>query len=142
MKSFKVGLAGLIERNEKFLVLRRSLNKHFAPNSWEPVTGRLEEENPKDGILREIEEETKIKAQVLMPIDIWFFYRGSKKFPMVLIAFWCKCIEGKVKLSWEHSEYKWITLNKAINEPTLEHFKHCFKRIQKLKNYLPKDLNF
>lgn len=100
MKSFYVGLAGLVEKNEKFLVLKRSADKDFAPNSWEPVTGRLEEEeNPKDGILREIGEETRIKAQVAIPVDTRSFYRGGKEFPMVFIAFWCKHVEGDVKLT-------------------------------------------
>ena len=140
MKSFYVGLAGLVEKNEKFLVVRRSADKDFAPNSWEPVTGRLEEEeNPRDGVLREIGEETRIKAHVVMPVDTWFFYRGGKEFPMVFIAFWCKHVEGEVKLGWEHSEYKWITLSEAIGGPTLEHFHQCFERIRKLKQHLPKD---
>ena len=140
MKSFYVGLAGLVEKNEKFLVLKRSVDKDFAPRSWEPVTGRLEEEeNPKVGILREIGEETKIKAQVVMPVDTWFFCRGGKEFPMVFIAFWCKHVEGEVKLGWEHSEYKWITLGEAIGEPALEHFHQCFESIRKLKQHLPKD---
>ena len=140
MKSFHVGLAGLVEKNGKFLVLKRSTDKDFAPNSWEPVTGRLEkEENPRDGILREIKEETMIKARVIMPVDTWFFYRGDMEFPMVFIAFWCKHVEGEVKLGWEHSEYKWITLSEAICEPTLEHFHRCFERIRKLKQHLPKD---
>jgi len=63
------------------LVLRRSPDKEFAPNSWEPVTGRLEEaENPEDGVLREIEEEIGIKAQVVMPVDTDFFTEGVKSF--------------------------------------------------------------
>jgi len=140
MKSFFVGLTGLVERNEKFLVLKRSADKDLAPNSWEPVTGRLEEEeNPRDGILREIQEETRIKAQVVMPVDTWFFYRGGKEFPMVFIAFWCKHVKGEVKLGWEHSEYKWIKLSEAIGDPTLEHFHQCFEHIRKLKHHLPKD---
>jgi 8-oxo-dGTP diphosphatase len=143
MKSFHVGLAGLIEKSERFLVLQRSADKDFAPNIWEPVTGRLEEnENPKDGILREIKEETGIKAQVVMPVDTWFFYRGDKEFPMVFIAFWCKHVEGEVKLSWEHAEYKWITFDEAFSEPALEHFHQSFGRIEKLKQHLPENLAF
>ncbi len=141
MKSFHVGLAGLVEKNGKFLVLKRSADKDFAPNSWEPVTGRLEEEeDPEDGVLREIEEETGLKAQVVMPVDTWFFYRGGEEFPMVFIAFWCRHVEGEMKLGWEHSEYKWITLAKAVGEPALEHFHRCFERVRKLREHFPGDL--
>ncbi len=100
MKSFYVGLAGLVEKNGKFLVLKRSAEKDYAPASWEPVTGRLEEEeDPRDGVLREIGEETSIKAQVVIPIDTWSFYRGGKEFSMVFIVFWCKHVEGDVELT-------------------------------------------
>ena len=143
MELFHVGLAALIERNENFLVLRRSPSKDFAPNSWEPVTGRLEQkEDPRDGILREIGEETGIKARVLMPVDTWFFYRGGKENPMVFIVFWCKHVEGEVKLSWEHTEYRWITLKEAASEPALKRFHQCFERVEKLKQHLPKDFAF
>ncbi len=140
MKQFYVGLAGIIEKDGKFLVLKRSPDKDFAPNCWEPVTGRLEEaENPEDGILREIEEEIGIKTKIAMPVDTSFFYRGSKEFPMVFIVFWCKYIDGTVKLGWEHTEYKWITPDEAFDELTLDHFHHMFKRILKLKEHLPTD---
>jgi len=89
MKQFYVGVGGIIEKNGRLLVLRRSQDKDFAPNSWEPVTGRLEkEEDPEEGVLREIKEETEIEARVIMPVDTWFFYRGGKEFPMVFLAFW------------------------------------------------------
>jgi len=143
MRPFYVGLAALVEKDEKFLVLKRSSDKDFAPNTWEPVTGRLERgENPEDGILRELGEEIKIKAEVLMPVGTWFFHRGSEEHPMVSITFWCRYVEGEVKLSWEHSEYKWITLSEAIDEPDLEYFRQCFQRIRKLKEHLPNDFVF
>jgi len=39
---------------------------------------------------------------------------------MVFIAFWCKYIEGVVKLGREHTEFKWIILDDAIEESTLD----------------------
>jgi len=58
------------------------------------------------------------------------------------IAFWRKHVEGEVKLGWEHTEYKWITLNEAVSESALEHFHQCFERIKKLKQHLPNDFAF
>jgi 8-oxo-dGTP pyrophosphatase MutT (NUDIX family) len=63
MEPFYVGLAAFVEKNGSFLVFKRSVDKDFVPDSWKPVTGRLEEEeNPKDGILREIKEEASIEV--------------------------------------------------------------------------------
>lgn len=140
VKQFYVGLAAIIEKDNKFLILKRSPNRDFAPNSWELVTGRLEnDENPEDGILREIEKGLGVKAQIIMPIDSGFFYRGVKEFPMVFLNYWLKFLEGEVKLSWKHSEYKWISLDEALDEPTLDHFHQEFRRILKLKEHLPNE---
>ncbi|MFX1284639.1 MAG: NUDIX domain-containing protein [Promethearchaeota archaeon] len=140
MKTFYVGLAAIIEKNNHFLILKRSSNKDFAPNTWEPVTGRLErDENPENGVLREIEEEVGIEAQVVMPIATSCFYRGGQEVPMVFIYYWVKYLEGEVKLSWEHSEYKWVTLEEALKESTLEYFHKELQKIVKLKELLPKE---
>lgn len=74
-----------------------------------------------------------------MPIDSGFFYRGGKEFPMVFINYWLEFLEGEVKLSWKHTEYKWISLDEALDEPTLDHFHQEFRRILKLKEYLPNE---
>jgi 8-oxo-dGTP diphosphatase len=140
VKQFYVGLAAIIEKDNHFLILKRSSKKDFAPNTWEPVTGRLErDENPESGALREIEEEIGVKAQVVMPIATSCFYRGGQEFPMVFIYYWLKYLEGEVKLSWEHTEYKWVSLDEALEEPTLDHFHQEFRRILKLKEHLPNE---
>ena len=142
MKQFYVGLAGILEKDNKFLILKRSPEKDFEPNLWESVTGRLEaDEEPSKGIIREIEEETGIKAEVIMPIDTGFFYRGSKEFPMVFIAFWCRYVKGKEQLSWEHTEFKWIDIDQAIENNNLEHFRKMFLKIKFLKKHLPSDID-
>ncbi|MFW9916786.1 MAG: NUDIX domain-containing protein, partial [Candidatus Thorarchaeota archaeon] len=65
LEQFFVGIGGIVEQDGKILVLKRSSEKDFAPDSWEIVTGRLEAaENPSRGILREITEETTINAEV------------------------------------------------------------------------------
>ena len=137
MKQFYVGVAAIIEHNNQILVLKRSPEKDVGANLWEVVTGRLEEEeDPLIGVLREIEEEVSLKTKVIMPIHTKFFYRGGKEYPMVLISYWCKYISGEVKISWEHSEYKWLDINKAIKNPEMHFFNEEFKRIKTLKEFL------
>jgi len=137
MKKFFVGVAGAIEKNGQVLVLKRSPEKDVGANLWEVVTGRLEaEENPEIGVLREIEEEVGLKAEVVMPINTKFFYRGGKEFPMILISFWCRYLSGEVKISWEHSEYKWLKIDDAINDSDMHFFTEEFKRIKQLMESL------
>ncbi|MHA1211722.1 MAG: NUDIX domain-containing protein [Candidatus Heimdallarchaeota archaeon] len=136
-----VGIGAYIEKDGKFLILKRSPNKDFDPNIWEGVTGRLENnEEPTQGILREIQEEVQLDVDIIMPIDTGFFYRGGKEYPMAFIVFWCRYKSGKVQLNWEHTEYKWITLEEAIISKELQYDNERYKIIKKLKKYLP--LNF
>ena len=61
---------------------------------------------------------------------------------MVFISYYCKYIEGEVKLTWEHTEHKWIKLEEALNMPGLVHFHIMLKNLKKLKKYLPENFKF
>lgn len=140
MKKFYVAIGAAIEKEGKILFLKRSPEKDVGANIWEIVTGRIEaEENPENAVIREVLEETNLIVEIIMPIDTSFFYRGSKEFPMIFIIFWCRYISGEVKISWEHSEYKWFDIETAINNPDLDLFHKRIKIIRDLKKYLPKD---
>lgn len=142
MKQFYVAIGALIEKDNQYLVLRRSPEKDVGGNIWEFITGRLEEEeDPAIGVLREVKEEVDLDVEIIMPINTSFFYRGSKDFPMVFIVYWCRYLKGEVKLSWEHTEYKWISLDEAINSEELSIFRKGFANVKKLKEFLPKDFN-
>jgi len=143
MKQVYVGLAAVIEKGGKILIMKRSKERDFQPETWEVVTGRLEaEESPVDGILREVVEETGLKVEVILPLDTGFFYRGGKEFPMVFISYYCKYLEGEVKLTWEHSESKWINLGEAVNLPDLKHFHAMLNNLKKLKKHLPENFKY
>ena len=143
MKQVYVGMAAIIEKDDKILILKRSPEKDFAPSTWEVVTGRLEaEENPILGIEREIQEETGLTAEVIMPVDTGFFYRGGKEFPMVFISYYCRYKSGEVNLSWEHSEYKWISIDKALQMEDLFHFQVMLRNLKNVKKYVPEDFKF
>ena len=140
MKQFYVAVGALIEKEDQYLVLQRSPEKDVGAKLWEFVTGRLEEEeDPAIGVLREVKEEVDLDVEVIMPINTSFFYRGSREYPMVFIVFWCRYLKGEVKLSWEHTKYKWVSLDEAINNEKLGLFRKGFTIIKKLKEFLPKD---
>ena len=140
MKKFYVAIGAAIEKEGKFLVLKRSSEKDVGANIWEVVTGRIEaEEHPEKAVIREVLEETNLAVEIIMPIDTSFFYRGSKKFPMIFIIYWCRYLSGELKISWEHSEYKWLELDEAIKDANMDLYHRRFKIIRNLKQYLPKD---
>ncbi len=143
MKKMYIGMGAAVEKDGKFLILRRSDSKDFAPNAWEIITGRLEEEeSPDDGILREIFEETGLKTEIILPIETGFFYRGGKEFPMIYISYWCRYINGDIKLGIEHNKFKWASIEEILKEPTMNHFHQLFDRIIQLKQHLSNDFMF
>ncbi len=143
MKQVYVGMAALIEKDGKYLIMKRSAERDFEPNTWETVTGRLEaDESPNVGIVREVKEETGLDVEVIMPVDTGFFYRGGKEFPMVFISYYCKHIKGEVKLDWEHTEFDWITIDEALENQDLKHFTKMFINLKNLKKYLPENFRF
>ncbi|MHA2384873.1 MAG: NUDIX domain-containing protein [Candidatus Thorarchaeota archaeon] len=143
MMQFYVGLGAIIEREGEILILKRSPEKDFAPEMWEVVTGRLEHgEDPATGIAREIHEETKLEAEVIMPVRTEFFYRGSEEYPMVFIDFWCRYGGGEVEMSWEHTEFQWVSMQDALQNPELKTFHESVSRIVTLKPHLPDKFSF
>ncbi len=107
------------EQNGKleFLLLKRS-PKQYYPNIWQMVTGKIKEnELAYQTALREIKEETS-----LTPENIWVaptvnsFYSPDKDYICLLPVFAAKVkFDSEVKLSKEHTEYKWLSPEEAKN---------------------------
>ncbi len=118
---FIVGVGAILENTKtgKILLLKRSPKKDFAPNIWEEVTGRMEQfEDPLTALKREVKEETGIENfEVVKPLVVRHFFRGTEELAeneMMIIVYWCKTDQTEIKLSWEHTEYKWLTPEEAL----------------------------
>ncbi|NGX30663.1 MAG: RNA pyrophosphohydrolase [Chlamydiae bacterium] len=66
MKSTNLAVVAILVHQDKCLFLKR----HNPPLNWCPPAGRLlEGEDPALGLLREIFEETGLKADVILPVS-------------------------------------------------------------------------
>ena len=94
---------GLILQDQSLLLLKRST----PPKIWAPPGGRLlRDENPIQGLQREIREECGINIEVVMPMDTWF---GQHQGRLTLgIIYVCRHISGTIVLSSEHSDARWF----------------------------------
>ena len=97
----------------KFLVLKRSPNEKARPNNWDfPGGNVLFGEDYSDSLTQEIKDETLLKIRDLQPIQVVTNY--VDKIYYLFIGYSCKATSKNVKISKEHSEYKWVTVEEFL----------------------------
>lgn len=103
-----VAVKGIIEKNDKILIVKRSDQENHRPGVWETVGGRMDHLiAPEEELKREIAEEVGLVVDVGVPFNIFSFVRDAGEF-VVGITYICKYISGQVILSEEHADYRWI----------------------------------
>lgn len=104
-----LALKAVIFKDKKILILRRTSTEDVFKEEWDIPGGKIEfGEEPEKALEREIKEEAGIKVKVLKPLRIWTFFKENKKTQVVGITLLCKYKSGKIKLSKEHDDYRWI----------------------------------
>jgi len=116
----RVAIAAVRKGNE-FLVVKRS-SENSTPGKWGFVSGGIENgEDSKEAAVRELKEETGLKAE---PVETGDFYigKGEKGFwrlePVLL-----EYEEGTVDLNWELSDYRWVEPNEFAELDSIGRFK-------------------
>ena len=114
-----VAVGAIVEnsRTGKVLMQWRSEKKDFCGGIWEYTTGRLNQfEEPEAGLRRELMEESGIEVEIIKPISIYHIFRGEKiaENELVGIIYWVKTDAEEIKLSEEHTDYKWVEPEEAL----------------------------
>lgn len=111
----RIVLTGILKENDLFLVVKRNENDDLYPGAWEFPGGHLEDgETLKVGLKRELEEEIGFTDEFNPIITHYYDEIKEKKGELVHdleIDFLVNVDSSKinVKLSNEHSDYKWVT---------------------------------
>lgn len=135
MKTFYVGIKGVIVRDGKVLVLRTNPEHEDRGARWEMAGGRIEgNETFHDALHRELGEELPnikdVKVGEMLGAhrlhhDVW------EDKSLTLIYFLVDAdFEGEPKLSQEHLAWVWAdekTLKKLIKDPSLDTILKAFK---------------
>ncbi|SHJ23684.1 8-oxo-dGTP diphosphatase [Dethiosulfatibacter aminovorans DSM 17477] len=104
---FRVIVKAIIINNKRILTVKRASAEEFAPDRWEFPGGRLEKgEGIKEGLLREIKEETGLDCEIIRILyasDFTSEHTGDSK----ILAYLCSTDDYEVVLSHEHDDYKW-----------------------------------
>jgi 8-oxo-dGTP diphosphatase len=107
--------------NNNLLIIKRSNYTVQKPGMWEIPGGRLEkkDEDPIEGLKREVKEETNLDIEIIKPLNIQYFTRADNQ-KIMLTIFLCTPITKSIKLSKEHTDFEWIDIKKAKEK--LGHF--------------------
>jgi len=124
---FMVASGAVIELGEtgKILLLKRSNELDWQPGEWEIMYGRIDQfESPEEGLRREVVEETGLEnLEIIEILSVWHIYRGGEKKvknDLVGITYRCRTQTEKVKISSEHSDYKWVEPKEALKMIKIE----------------------
>jgi 8-oxo-dGTP diphosphatase len=130
---FMVAVGAVIEykNSGKILIVQRSKDLDWNPGQWEIGYGRLDQfENPQQALHREIKEELGLTdIEIVKILTTWQMFRGSKKADneLIGITFHCRTQTKQIKLSDEHSQYKWVEPEKALEMVKIEGIKRDVK---------------
>ena len=126
----------LINDEKKILILKRSNKVSTYKGMWGGVAGYVEEnEEPYETATKEIKEEVGLEykdvelLKQLDPISFTDFYEG-KRYDWKIFSFLFKLKEKrKIKIDWEHSEYRWIAPSQIKKFVTVPHLKEIVSKL-------------
>ena len=119
------------EKEIKYLLL------HYGLGHWEFVKGKIEDnENDKETVIRETKEEVNIEDLKFIPgfkEKIQFFYKKDKELvKKEVIYYLAETKTKKVKLSFEHINYKWLNYEEALKQLTFKNSKEILKKAHEM----------
>jgi len=126
----------LINNDGKILILKRSNKVKTYKGLWGGVAGYVEEnEEPYETAIKEIKEEAGLKKEdislikQLDPIVFTDFYE-QKRYDWKIFVFLFRIRKkSKIKIDWEHSEYRWILPSEIAKYETVPHLKDVVSKL-------------
>lgn len=120
-KHFIILVTAIIKRNDKFLIVQRSPQSKTFSGLWQFPEGKLElGEQPAKALEREIKEELGLRVKKTRFVEALTLVFPIGKENMHLLRLVSKLeVSGKVKLSEEHVECKWVTKQSLLKHDSL-----------------------
>jgi len=129
----------------KYLILKRSQEKDVGAGTWECGTGRVDQgEDFSTALRREIREELGVEVRVDFILGTDHFYRGEPIPENEMIGLFYACSlddPDSIRLSWEHSEARWVTPAEAVEFLPENHWLvQVIQRAEDLRGLIPPEL--
>ncbi len=133
-KAHYVVVTGIVIKDNKYLITKRSDKEKAFPGKWTVPGGKLEMEDyvnrEKDTnahwynvfehlLRREVMEETNLDIKNIRYLTSLTFVRGDG-IPTIIISLYADHHQGEVKLNDESVDHKWVTLEEAKQYDLIE----------------------
>ena len=119
MKTYFV-VTGIVKYKGKVLILKKHQKDHNYPSKWSFCSGFVKEfESAEDSVLREIKEETGLKAKILKKGKLFQKNDKNKKKHWVIMPFLCKVKSRNINLDHENVDFRWINHKDIKNYQTV-----------------------
>ncbi len=126
----------LINNDGKILILKRSNKVKTYKGLWGGVAGYVEEnEEPYETAIKEIKEEVGLKKEdislikQLDPFVFTDFYEQIRYDWKIFVFLFRIRKKSKIKIDWEHSEYRWILPSEIAKYETVPHLKDVVSKL-------------
>jgi 8-oxo-dGTP diphosphatase len=134
----KIGLIShviLLNKDNEVLIIKRSASEKVLPNYWDIPGGTVRDgEDPMKGAIRELYEETKIKANKFNLLHYTSNIDRKKDRQFVRIIFVGRVENSKVVINKkDHDDYRWVKLNKKeiLKYKKVDYLPECLKLLTK-----------
>ncbi len=147
-KAHYIAVTGIIIKEGKYLITKRSKNESHFPGKWTVPGGKLEQKDYKEKqfdtnagqwyniletlLRREVREETGLDIKNIKYLANLVFERKDN-IPVVVISLFADHDKGEVMLNHESDDYKWVTLEEAKNYDLID---GIYEEIEMLDNHL------
>ena len=126
----KLTVKALFKSHDRVFILKSNLDEF-----WELPGGKVEfSEHPEQTLRREIKEELNIDDfSIERIIHLWNFQAQDKDglWDFDVAVYLCRSDDlNKVKLSPEHTEFKWVKINKIKDYPMRYGFYEAIKKLR------------
>src|SRR3989338_6878524 len=102
-------VTGVLMHNGRILILKKAKNDYNYPGKWGFCSGFIKEfEAAEDAVIREINEETGLRAEIAKTAGIFEAEDSEKGKCWAVKCFLCRTGSNKVKLCHENQDFRWI----------------------------------
>ena len=110
---FRIGVKLILTNTQDEILLLKRSDKSSRSHSWDFPGGAVDShESPETATMRELHEETGVSVSEVHLYTSQYVTEGDDD--AVILGFYGSTKDTKVKLSWEHESYEWMTQDEIM----------------------------